>query len=302
MRSSKTSLSLGAYTIGHFIVDFACFYFLMGTFRLYRYTGIGEAKGFLLYNAIAFGLQFLVGWFYDGRNYRFAGVIGMLLVIAGIGLDAILPMVCEDPLVIEFQTIYGIAYSNWLIIILILLAFGNAFFHVAGGMDSLINSDGKMKRCGIFVSSGALGVAIGGYAGENSLLDEYAVIAALIIGMAFVWTYGDALRKGLTREAEKEAENLGLFLPAVLCFLAIAVRGCITTLLHVSFHVLFLTGAITCFGKAAGGVLADEFGGKVTGAVLLCVAAAIMILISAPRRERRRRPVMAGKKKGEEES
>lgn len=273
MKTGRETMSLAAYTAVHFMVDFACFYYLMGTFSLYEFTGIGIAKGFLLYNVIAFGLQFLIGWYYDGRNYVHAGIVGLLLIMAGIGMETVLPMLCKDALVIEMEVIAGIPYKDWLTIMLIVLALGNAFFHVAGGMDSLLYSKGKMSRCGIFVSSGALGVAIGSYIGKNALLDGISLLCVLLVGTGLLIVYGKPEKEQRWQNHEQKKEDPKMLLPALLCFGAIMLRGYLGTLLTTSFSVLFLAAIATCFGKLMGGILADAFGGKRIGIVSMAVAA-----------------------------
>ncbi|MDO5521078.1 MAG: hypothetical protein Q4G58_11360 [bacterium] len=280
--SAKTTLSLLTYMMVHFGVDFACFYYLMGTFSLYKYIGMGPTEGFLLYNTLAFGLQLLIGRFFEHRSYRIAGLIGVLLVMTGLGINLALPMICKDSLVLEYQIICGIPFAYWKIIILVIMAVGNAFFHVAGGIDSLYYGNGKSKRCGLFVAPGALGVSMGAYTGENLIMDEVPILCGLLLGFVLIFTYGDGGQEPAEKnkfQSYKESVNkIGASnrLPAVLpciCFVAIILRSYIGPFQKVSLTVLFLTALCTVFGKVMGGVLADGFGDKAVGGISLIISA-----------------------------
>ncbi len=107
--------SLLIYTISHFFVDLACFYFLTGTF-LYSIGFSRLAMGFLLYNTVAFGTQMFIGYVSDKLCIEQAkiAIAGCLIVVAGL----------------------TVSFSSWPA--LFLCAAGNALFHVGGGINSLV--------------------------------------------------------------------------------------------------------------------------------------------------------------------
>ncbi len=276
--NTKTKLSLIIYMLMHFCVDFACFYYLFGTFSVYKYTGIGMENGLILYNILAFGLQFIIGRIYDSRKYRSAALIGIFLVMMGLLINAGIPLLVSDSLVVENKRILHIAYKDWLVVILVVLAIGNAFFHVAGGIDSLTNSNGKMGRCGMFIGTGALGVSMGTYVGANQIFDEFTILCFMLIGFAGIFTYGDAVSMNLIKSpsvSKEEGRDKVSFNSVVvlLCLLAIVMRSYVGIIQRLSLSTLFLSALCIGFGKAIGGFLADEFGGKLVGSVAMLISA-----------------------------
>ncbi|MBQ6579823.1 MAG: hypothetical protein IIX33_03225, partial [Oscillospiraceae bacterium] len=101
-------------------------------------SGTERAFGFILYNFIAFGLQMIIGAYCDEHRKFPSSALGCVLVLSAVLVSPFVPWVS-----------------------LVVTALGNAFFHVGGGIDSLVHSGGKLSRSGIFVSAGALGVVLG---------------------------------------------------------------------------------------------------------------------------------------------
>jgi len=257
--SASTGISLGVFSLTHLVVDFSCFFVLFGAFL----TGVDEnyliSAGFLLYNAIAFALQVPIGFLADRVrcSHGFFAVLGCALVLLGVILPA----------------------SPW--VKLSLCALGNAGFHVGGGIDSLVFAKGRFARSGIFISFGALGVALGTLSGKEELLSPVWVsvmLAACILLM---------LRFCLLKKQPYEAP-FGLppakikagELVIYLCLLAIVVRavvGVYTPIPWKSTVFLTLLPAIMVFsGKFAGGLLADRLGARRVASVSLLIAAPLL--------------------------
>ena len=150
--------SLLTYAAAHFLVDFACGYILYAMFTEGEITAATAAGIFLLYNLLAFGTQFIFGAISDKlrSNGRLFAVIGIVATAIGlfIGSENVDLTVC-------------------------LVGLGNACFHVGGGTDSICEGRG-MTRAGIFVSTGALGVAFGCKFGEKLLFPKAFYIIALV--------------------------------------------------------------------------------------------------------------------------
>ena len=132
---------------------------MMGSF----YRDISDiaviSAGFLIYNFIAFALQVPIGYLADRLKLRhtYCAIFGCLLVAAGLLLPG-LPWVKLG-----------------------LCAFGNAFFHIGGGIDALVNAGGRFARSGIFVAAGGIGVPLGTLAGKNNLRYIPCLILRLIL-------------------------------------------------------------------------------------------------------------------------
>ena len=156
------------WTYSHFAVDFGCFYILFAGLKTYLGSDLETlAAGFLAYNVIAFGLQSVIGLLGDERpqlagGYGFAGaclvLLGVLMVAGGKGKHLV-----------------------WAA--MVIAAFGNALFHVGGGVDVLRRSSGKMAGSGVFVSSGAMGVAIGTLCSSGLTALLFILGAVLLTGL-----------------------------------------------------------------------------------------------------------------------
>jgi hypothetical protein len=124
---------LAAYTFSHFAVDYLCFWILFGYFSAEVSGTAAQALGFILYNFIAFGLQMVIGAYCDEHRKFPSSALGCVLVLVAVLLSPFAPWVS-----------------------LVTTALGNAFFHVGGGIESLVHSGGKLYRGGVFVSAGSL--------------------------------------------------------------------------------------------------------------------------------------------------
>ena len=212
------------------------------------------ALGFLLYNIIAFGLQPILGYYCDNNPTFPIGIIGCIVVTIGLA---------------------AIAFP-WAA--LILCALGNACFHVGGGIDSLVFSNGKMARSSIFVSSGAIGVTLGTLAGQmqnNGLLVPYVLMILSII-LLFVSTKKQKA-SGLCEF--HLASHLPLAKIIFLAFISVMIRSYVGFIIPMAWKTgtnIFLPGICACFGKVAGGFLGDKFGARTIGVLALTLSTPLL--------------------------
>ncbi len=256
--------SLLTYTAAHLLVDFACGYILYAMYIEGEITAVASAGLFMLYNLLAFATQHIFGVISDKirSNGRLFAVIGITATAVGlfIGSENTDLTVC-------------------------LIGLGNALFHVGGGTDALCEGRG-MTRAGIFVSSGALGIALGCKFGEKLLFPKTYYIVILVFMAVAVWTFCKGERKEIEipepSESEKNSVNaktlLSASLPALLVLLfAVAIRsyaGHAAVRPESDSTLLLLAIAAASFaGKFAGGILADLLGARRVGtaSLLLCV-------------------------------
>ena len=241
--------ALPLYAAAHFWVDFACALLMLG-----RLEGGGDAvAALLLYNCFAFAVQMPVGLLADalGGGERFAA-LGCGLTALAWGLPGLLPAaVCAG--------------------------LGNACFHVGGGLYTLNGSE-KCGPLGLFVSPGALGIALGGLlAADGGLPVPVVVLVLLALGAALLrWGRG-APSAPLDLTPEGGAEGL---LPLLCLFAVVVVRSFAGTLFTFPWKgALPLTLACaTAGGKAIGGLLADRLGPRRTAWFSLLPSAACFLL------------------------
>ncbi len=252
---NKTSLTI--YTISHMVVDFSCFYVLMGSFSRQIEDPVTISLGFLLYNILAFGLQMFIGYFVDtyAVEHSKTAFVGCLLVCVGV-----------------FLTV-----SPWLA--LLFCAVGNASFHIGGGINSLVYSEGKMARGGIFVSSGAIGVALGTIAGRCEVPLLIIIIILLVCSYA-IRVYCVSDKNNVMPNFDKHNVSKPIVTSGkviiYLCLVSIMVRSYVGFQIPISWKtntLLFILPSICAFiGKFGGGMLADYFGARNVGVLSLLLS------------------------------
>lgn len=225
-------------------MDFTCFFVLFYGFK----NNIGDIEtvviGFLLYNVVAFGLQPIIGYFCDERPQIRISIIGCSFVIFGL------------------VTIY----LPWCSILL--CAFGNACFHVGGGSDSLQYADGKMYRSGVFVSSGAAGVALGTFIGQSENVAIYLPFALMIASIILLVLFTKKKTDVVSYEFQV-ASDFPFVVVFILAFVSIMIRSYVGGIIPISWkttaYLCLIPGMSSCVGKALGGFLGDRFGAKRVG-------------------------------------
>ena len=252
-------ISLSVYTFSHFCVDFACFYILFSGIASGAPSSEIVAIAFLLYNAIAFGLQPILGYVCDEKPKLPAAVIGCITVLCG----------------------FVLLFNAWAA--LVISAVGNAWFHIGGGVDSLVGAKGKMSRSGVFVSLGALGVVLGTLAGKNAI-NVCVPIGLMVVSLFFTLLvfrhYPERLGKKQTSFSIGSSIS-PVSLVIILCFISIMIRSYAGSIVPIDWRTtdfLFVLPAVgACVGKAAGGFIADVVGARKTGTITLLASVPFIV-------------------------
>lgn len=171
--------ALAAYTGCHFITDAVCFFYLFGPLRQYLLSTDVAAlfpAVCLLYNGFAFALQWVWGLIADRFPRWPIGLAG--LIATGAAFE---PLLARS--VWRISTPAALGFYLYL---LIPIGCGNAAFHVEGGRDSLIHSDGTEKRTGVFAMGGAAGVMIGAAVGKAFTINPRWALLPLTLWLAAV--------------------------------------------------------------------------------------------------------------------
>lgn len=253
VETMRAKRSLATYTASHFCVDFACFYLLFSW--LSRGTpGQTAAVGFLLYNALAFGLQPIIGWACDRRPSVAVAPLGAVLILLALAVRGL----------------------PWIAIVAI--ALGNACFHVGGGIDSLNKADGKAARSGIFVSSGALGVSLGTLYGRAALATvwlPFGLIALSLVAM-IAFCREEAGKPQPVQPFHFANPSRAFALVIGMMFVSIAIRAFAGSIVPIGWRttafLAVVPGLSACVGKASGGLLADRFGPRTVGVASLALS------------------------------
>lgn len=227
-------------TILHFFVDGTC----GAALSLLALNGLENAdvvSSFLQYNLWAFGTQWVIGLVSDRWSLlsRKLLVLAMLILAAGSCLN------------LDWR---------WLAVA---LGLGNSIFHVVAGKLILERYTGY-KEPGIFVSSGALGLALG----TQGIISLYLMLAGVFASTFFLYRMVDTDNEGKTYKVDT---NIGMCSSHQRSTLLIgmsvfAISACVI-IRGFSGSVQFtgmplLLPCIYMLGKAIGGICCDKLGYK----------------------------------------
>ena len=267
-QSGNTVTLTGLAAALHFCVDGLCLCCLyLAT------TGIQDLlKYFVVYNVLAFLTQPLTGMLADRIKQRHWLLLASIIML----ILAVIETVC----VIEFCS----AASVFMLLVLsVLLGIGNSLFHVWGGKETAVSTGNDIRALGMFVSTGAFGLAVG------SVFLSHALMFCLLIGiciMALAYLRIDTAKPIDTIEIDTERKEYSKPLVwAVLILIMLIVAGrsflgeSFTGVIDKTPMVVLLIGALTMIGKMAGGWLV-KWMGMVTSIILIVAGVIIICLVT----------------------
>ncbi len=217
---------------------------------------------FVLYNCLAFGLQFSIGAVVDrSGRYHTTTLIGLALV--GLAITA-------------FRASPYVA--------VVLVGVGNAAFHVGAGALVLRLSPRRAAAAGIFVAPGSIGVALGAWCGKSLPHWQWFFLGALLAGAVTVcWLRTKA---ALDRRPSPQPISLrrGVAPLAVgALMLSVAIRstvGLTIVRLHQGSLYILLGLALAGFlGKGIGGLISDRIGWIKTSVGALLLSAPLLAIL-----------------------
>lgn len=230
----------------HFVVEVLCFYVLVRLIGDSPFLWIAP----LIYDALAFVPQSIIGYFSDKFPKVKIGFIGLFLLTLGFimfGLNIVSPYIS-----------------------IVFVALGNAFLHVDGAVVTLRTSKGKLSHSAIFVSGGSFGVITGKLLGTSNLSFWILVILALstIPFIILANMYRDECKDEKLEFDYASSKVSGGWIILLAIFVVI-VRGYMGYGLPTSWNkTVIQTTTLYCamgFGKALGGILSDIYGVKKVG-------------------------------------
>ena len=260
-----TTETTSALVLGlvHALVDASC------GFLIFRYVGHGRFDPaaiislVVLYNCFAFGGQPVVGLVADRLNaYRFFAVLGVLLCAAALPLA-----------------------PSWTLAGIIVIAVGNACFHVGAGALVLKSSANRATESGVFVGPGAVGLSAGIVLGAKMVPCTPHFLVLLILSVILVVQVGRPLIS-MSTKLPKVAPSWAVFgLLCAICLLgSVSVRALVGgtvagTWRGVSADVMAWLAVAACAGKMCGGFLGDRVGWLTTSVIALAVSAPLLGLL-----------------------
>ena len=242
---SKKMQLLLLYTLQHFAVDGICGATLAScVVNELHLESIIYCFG--IYNLIAFGSQFLFGYLLDKRTIFLPYAPIFSLMLLGLGTVSALGVLSQ----------------------VILLGLGNSIFHVSVGSQVLRRWE-NYKELGIFVSSGAIGLALG----LNLFVDEkiFLLIYVSITAIIFIRD-----KKVSALESNENSPQKIFNLPMSVGFVCIILLlGCVVLRSfggsNTSTEYVMLFPCVFAVGKILGGICCDKLGCKNTIGVIFII-------------------------------
>ena len=241
---------VGICTLLHFLVDglcLCCLYLMAASCSAASLVGV-----FILYNVLAFLTQPLTGLCADRlREPHWMLLVAVVLLTLAVGVAS------------AVVAIAGLHASRLLVLtVATMLGVGNSLFHVWGGRQVALTTGNDMRALGLFVSTGAMGLAVGAVFCSWPLL--YAFLFALCL-LAAIYV----MRDRPTSTANK-ADTAVRFSPvaviaSLLALMAfVMLRSLVSSDFSASFErtdtTLLTVGLVTMAGKMAGGWIARQIG------------------------------------------
>lgn len=258
---------VGIATLMHFLVDglcLCCTYLLTSPFNLPHLAAI-----FITYNLLAFLSQPLTGWMADSIRHKHWMLLGAVMLLA--------VAVLVTPLVMSSggeSTMFAVAA---------LLGIGNSLFHVWGGKQVVLQVGNDIRALGVFVSTGAFGLAVAIVFCSWTLLYTF-LLALIVLATAYVMTdkseshehiqskklpTNSANRSPLNPQPSPNSAQRSTLNPQRTSFvLAIAAFVMFRSYLGKEFSLgaantdamILLVGFVTMLGKMAGGWISRWMG------------------------------------------
>lgn len=240
--------------------------------------GVGLALLFVGYNVLAFMTQPFVGMWMDRRRPSAMCLwAAVLLLFSGALLTTLHPLCTTTPTKLILLAAVAVTLGS-----------GNSIFHVWGGKYVTDSTSNDPRHLGIFVSSGALGLAIGGMFHSITLMVILAVSMLIVVAAVCRTTTTCQSMNSTTQSSQSPnstAQN-ATTIPDLLLFMLIIVfaRSFVGNMKPDTTHdiVYFATMAsvLAFVGKASGGFIARRFGVWATLTTALMVSGVCLLMSS----------------------
>ena len=238
---------VGVSAAMHFLVDGLCVCCL---YLMVDALGFQDMpKVFLTYNVLAFMTQPLTGWLADCTKHRHWLLLAAVVLLVAAVMAAAVTTAAS-----------GARSVMWLVALF--LGMGNSLFHVWGGKQTVLTMGNDMRAMGVFVSTGAFGLAVGVTFHSWALLQIFLLLICFL-SLTYLRMDG-SLSKG---EAVRPGKTYGM--PVVWCSMTAIVafvmfRSYSGEVFSAGMHktpvVVLMVGGTAMLGKMAGGWLATRWG------------------------------------------
>lgn len=247
------------YSAIHFIVDMSCAVLVSNLLAQRASGGYSLFEAIILYDFMAFVLQFPIGILADKLNKNALVSMTGCVLVAG-----------------------AYAFADWGVAACVVAGVGNALFHVGGGIDVLNISQGKASPSGAFVSTGALGLFLGAKSASFGFTRYYAVVLLLLAAAAvLVWLYIKSRNSVHNRPFAVTRLSLQQWFAVACLMITVCIRSYVGMILSFEWKssLPLAVAAILAvvLGKMLGGAVGDRIGFLPASVLSLGVAAVLFL-------------------------
>lgn len=253
---------LGISSMLHLLVDGLCMCSLFLLSSLTDYSVIINAL--IIYNVLAFLTQPFTGLMADKMPHRHWLLLtsNLILTLASLATLAV--------------ALYARQSEGAILTVAILLGIGNSLFHVWGGKQTAVTTGNDMRALGIFVSTGAFGLALGMLFCSWSLL--YVFLLSIVF-LSALYLIRDSHSTVKQQPSAHPTLRLPLIIAAILALMAFVMMRSLageafSSAIARTNATVLLIGFVAMAGKMAGGWIARWLGIVPALALLLVVAPA----------------------------
>ncbi len=270
----------------HFLVDGLCVCCLY--LMLSAYGGTSVVGAFLLYNVLAFLTQPLTGMLADSSRLR-PMVLPLAVVLLSVAVVLASLLLAGDAHMSAHSPVFAL-------LVAIPLGFGNSLFHVWGGKTVALATDNDPRALGLFVSTGAFGLAVGVVCHASWLLYVFLALIAFVVALGPLGLVRPLGLRSLGLMGPLGSETNGadiacalsnrttwLLWGALMLLMGFVmfrsfVGETLTAGLAKGGTMTLLIGALAMVGKAGGGWVARSMG-LTTAFVIALVGAVVCLLL-----------------------
>lgn len=255
---------VGIYSSIHFIVDLSCAILVSNLVTQKMGIGTNLFIAILIYNFFAFAMQLPIGIIADKINKNaICSAIGCLLVAI------------------------AFAFSSFGIISCLIAGIGNAMFHIGGGIDVLNISNRKATLSGIFVSTGAMEIFLGGKSVAIGFKGYHIVVFILLMSAILLfWLYNQIKGKVSNSKIKTIEFDKNKWIAIICIFTTVCIRSYVGMILSFtwksSFGLALLSVLGVVIGKMLGGIIGDKIGFEKISITLLISAICFVFSFTNP--------------------
>lgn len=274
---------IGISCVQHFLVDglcICCMFLLTGLYSS-CFSVYGDCVGMeavFLYNVLAFMSQPLTGLIADRmEKCHWLLVWSSLLLTMAVALAWLLSMLVRAS---KFST-DDAALEYLLMLVALLLGVGNSLFHVWGGKQTVVKAGNDLRALGMFVSTGALGLAVGLV--FRSWLLLYALLLAIVfLAVTYVrWDDGSQVVTYSEKAWPQWLSPMNAWVAVVLLMLFVGYRSFAGEVFSKGItktqELILVIGATSMLGKMAGGWIARWMG--ILRSLMVILAGVVLCLL-----------------------